>query len=113
LIRLPCAKPKLRCTPLSGLRGRAGESLDCYLKLACACVSFPMVSVHVGTVPEHAPLQLTNVAPAAGVAFSVTLVPTGNLAEQLPGQPINVLNAPFGVPLMLPLPLRPIDRLNT
>ena len=46
-----------------------------YLKFACACVSLPMVTLQVGSVPEQAPVQLTKTWPAWGVAVSDTVVP--------------------------------------
>ena len=43
----------------------------------------------------------------------VTVVPWVNLAEQLLPQLIEVPNSPFGVPVTVPFPPRPMDRLNT
>ena len=57
-----------------------------YLKLAWTDVSFPMVRLQVALVPEHPPAQLVNFNPAAGVAVSVTTVPSRNFAEQLDPQ---------------------------
>ena len=42
-----------------------------------------MVTAQVGLVPEHAPAQPAKVAPAAGLAVSVTTVPASKLAEQV------------------------------
>jgi hypothetical protein len=53
-----------------------------------------------GPVPEHAPLQPPNVAPAAGVAVSVTSVPPGYVALQPLPQLI-----PEGLLVTVPLPL--------
>ena len=83
------------------------------MKLACTLVSAAMVTLQVGAKPEHDPPQPVKLAPAPGVAVSVTVVPCWNLAEQLLPQLINVENSPLGVPLIDPLPPRPMDRLYT
>src|SRR4051794_13534242 len=84
-----------------------------YLKLAWTLVSVKMVTEHVGTRPEQAPLQPVKLAPAPGVAVRVTTVPCWNFAEQLLPQLMKVLNSPLGVPATDPLPPRPSDNILT
>jgi hypothetical protein len=68
----------------------------------------PIVNVQVEPVPVHASVQLWN-EPAVGTAVNVTVVPTGNFAEQVPfGQ----LIAPLLV-TTLPLLLRPTDSVTS
>jgi hypothetical protein len=69
-----------------------------------------MVTLHVGKLPEHEPVQFTKLNPAAGVAVSVTVVPCVNFAEQLLPQLICVPFTPPGFPVTVPLPPRPIER---
>ena len=52
------------------------------VKLAMTPVSASNATVHA-PVPEHAPLHPVKVEPDAGLAFTVTTVPAGKLAEQL------------------------------
>ena len=52
------------------------------LNVAVTATSVFPVTVH-GPVPEHPPLQPTNLEPAAGIALSVTIVPAANVALQL------------------------------
>lgn len=80
-----------------------------YLKLACTLVSWLMVNAQMGVVPEQEPDQPVKFTPACGAAVSVTTVPCGNFAEQLLPQLMEVPKAPFGVPLTVPLPPRPMD----
>jgi hypothetical protein len=47
--------------------------------------------------------------PGAGVAVSVTAVPSMNFAEQVPPQ-LMALSTPAGLAVTVPLPLRPIER---
>ena len=47
-----------------------------------------MDAVHVGAVPEHAPLQPVKVEPGEGVAVSVTAVPAASAALHAGGQAI-------------------------
>lgn len=76
-------------------------------------VSPAIVTLQVGVRPEQAPLQPVKLTPAAGVAVRVTVVPCWNFAEQLLPQLMNVENSPLGVPEIVPLPLRPIERVLT
>jgi hypothetical protein len=55
---------------------------DCSAKVAVAERAAFIVTVHA-PVPVHAPLQPVKVAPAAGVAVSVTAAPAANDAEQV------------------------------
>src|SRR2546421_10312 len=57
------------------------------LNVARAGWSAPSVTTQ-GFVPEQAPLQPVNVEPAAGVAVSVTTVPSASAAEQVAPQAI-------------------------
>ncbi len=66
------------------------------LKTAWTDVSRVMVTLHAGTVPAHAPLQLTKALPAGGVAVRVTTVPLLNCAEQAFPQ-CRARSMPFGV----------------
>ena len=50
-------------------------SLAVYRKTGLTDLSAVIVTVHVVAVPTHAPFQPANVAPASGVAVSVTTVP--------------------------------------
>ena len=84
-----------------------------YLKFAWTWVSRVIATLHVGAVPEHAPVQFTKRRPAAGVAASVTVVPWVNLAEQLLPQSIRVERTPDGVPITVPDPPRPIDTVKS
>ena len=45
------------------------------MKIAVAVLSPFILKLHLGAVPEHAPLQPANVDPAAGSAFSVAVLP--------------------------------------
>ena len=83
--------------------------ISLYLKLACTFVSPEMATLQVAAVPEQAPLQPVKLSPTAGVAVSVTVVPCWNFAEQLLPQLIDDENSPLGEPVMVPLPLRPIE----
>jgi hypothetical protein len=68
----------------------------------------PIVNVQVEPVPVHASVQLWN-EPAVGMAVNVTVVPTGNFAEQVPfGQ----LMAPLSL-VTVPLLLRPTDSVTS
>jgi hypothetical protein len=60
-------------------------------------------TVHVVADPPHASVQAVKVAPVAGVAISVRVVPMAKLAEQMLA-PLPQLIAPVP-PLMLPLPV--------
>jgi hypothetical protein len=57
------------------------------LNVAWTDVSLMIDTLHVGAVPEQAPLQPTNDFPSGGVAVSVTVVPWVNLAEHAPPAP--------------------------
>ena len=75
-----------------------------------------MVTLQVGIVvklqaPAPLPIQLTNLCPTGGVAVSATTVPWVNLAEQVPPQ-LMPLSLPAGVPVTVPEPPRPTDRVN-
>lgn len=74
-------------------------------------MSFAIVTLQVGEVPEQAPDQFTNSLPAGGVAVRVTTVPSVNLAEQLPPQ-LSVRSLPAGVAVTVPGLLRPTDSVN-
>ena len=63
----PSEAPRLVIQLVSELPG--------YLKLACTCVSFMIVTVQLGVAPEQAPPQLMNLALPEGVAVNVTAVP--------------------------------------
>ena len=67
-----------------------------------------MTTVQVGVELTQPLVQLTKVAPGAGAAVSVTVVPGMNLAEQL-GPQLRALSTPFGVAVTVPLPLRPME----
>jgi hypothetical protein len=62
--------------------GLTVSAKDCRAKVAVTELAAFIVTVHV-PVPVHAPLQPVKVAPAAGVAVSVTAVPAANAAEQV------------------------------
>ena len=53
------------------------------LKIACTDVLLLIVTVQVGTVPAHAPLQPAKVVLEGGVAVKVITVPALNFAEQV------------------------------
>ena len=53
------------------------------LKFACTERFATIVTEQVNAVPEHDPVQFTNVLPAGGVAVRVTTVPELNFAEQV------------------------------
>src|SRR5947209_17658823 len=74
-------------------------------------VSFAIVTLKVGAVPEHPPLQFTKLLPAGGTAVSVTTVPSVNFAEQLPPQS-STRSLPEGDPVTVPELLRPTDNVN-
>ena len=74
-----------------------------YLKLAPTFVSAVIVTLQVGCVPEQAPFQPVKFRPAAGVAVSVSVWPSWNLAEQLLPQLMRVPNSPFGAPVTVPV----------
>src|SRR5579883_1007110 len=98
---------------IGSTKGRRWESparqAEFYLKFAWAFVSEETVTLQVGFVPEHEPLQPVKFAPAAGVAVRVIVLPCWIFAEQLLPQLIRVPNSPFGVPTIVPFPLRPTD----
>src|SRR5215468_12118711 len=79
-----------------------------YWKFAWAVVSLLITTVQVGVDLTQPLVQLTKVAPGAGVAVSVTVVPGMNLAEQLAPQ-LMALSTPSGVAVTVPLPLRPTE----
>jgi hypothetical protein len=56
---------------------------------------------HWAAVPGHAPLHPTNVCPAAGVALSVTVVPSANAWVQLFGP---IQSSPLGLEVTVPEP---------
>src|SRR5262245_15021462 len=62
--------------------GMTVSAKDCTAKVAVTELAAFIVTVHV-PVPVHAPLQPVNVAPAAGVAVSVTAVPLLKAAEHV------------------------------
>ncbi len=80
-----------------------------YLKLAWTFVSAIIATLQVSNEPEQEPVQLTNFRPGAGVAVKVTVEPCWNFAEQLLPQLMSVPNSPFGVPVTVPFPPRPIE----
>src|SRR5436190_1425235 len=61
---------------------------------------FSMSSVTLPSAQSGSPLQLTNLAPGAGVAVSVTTVPHGNRREQL-----SLQSSPAGSLVKVPLPV--------
>src|SRR5438046_9653106 len=70
------------------------------VKVAVTAVVAVSVSVH-GPVSEQAPpLQPVRTDPAAGVAVSVTTVPSSKVDEQTPGQPM-----PGGLLVTVPGPV--------
>ena len=71
----------------------------------------PITTLQVGVELTQPLVQLTKVRPGAGVAVRVTAVPSMNLAEQLLPQSM-ARSVPAGVPVTVPEPLRPIDRVN-
>jgi hypothetical protein len=60
---------------ITNLYVAAGGGATIPPKLAVTVVSASMVTVQVGSVPAHAPVQPVKLAPASGVAVSVTTVP--------------------------------------
>lgn len=70
-------------------------------KLAPTVSAALTVITQLSAVPEHAPLQPTNVSPGEGAAFSVTVLPTGNDWVQPPDPAQSI---PAGLELTLPLP---------
>src|SRR3954471_6718473 len=58
-----------------------GEPPDYFLKFAWTCVGPDTRTVHVGSVPVHAPVQFTKMKPASGDADNVTDVLVGTDAE--------------------------------
>jgi hypothetical protein len=73
------------------------------VKVAFTLLETVIDTVHVVAVPPQAPVQPAKVAPVAGVAISVTVVPIAKLAEQM-FAPFPQLIAPPPL-LMLPLPV--------
>jgi hypothetical protein len=71
------------------------------LKVAVTC--WFMFIANVQGSPEHAPLQPRNPYGGSGVAVSVTEVPQGNEAEQMP--PLVLQFSPPGVPVTVPVPV--------
>jgi len=71
-----------------------------------------MVTSHVGVVPAQPPVQLTKCRPAAGVAVNVTVAPWVNLTEQVLPQSMADPALPASVPVTVPDPPRPIDKVN-
>jgi hypothetical protein len=68
------------------------------LKLAeTLCAEFT-VTVQVVAVPLHAPPQPVKVAPAPGVADSVTLAPASSLALHVPPVEVQLIPPPVTVP---------------
>src|SRR5580698_194619 len=91
MLQAPCGIGKLRSTPPCsmgppncplGLRvsttrhGGAATNCSGGEKMAFTTCDWDITSVH-GPLPLHAPLQVTNVFPGVGFAFSVTGVPAG------------------------------------
>ena len=78
------------------------------MKFACAVVSLPITSVQVGVELTQPFVQLKKFKPGAGVAVSVSVVPSMNFAEhELPQ--LSALSTPAGVAVTVPFPLRPIE----
>src|SRR5438067_1438116 len=74
------------------------------VNVAVTAVAAVRVTVHV-PVPVHAPpLQPVKADPAAGVAVSVTTVPSSKVDEQTPGQPM-----PGGLLVTVPEPVPAVD----
>jgi hypothetical protein len=78
------------------------------VNVAVTALVLVIVTVHVGAVPAHAPPQPLKVAPAAGVAVSVTEAPDGMFALQA-APPLPQL---IPVPVTWPLPLTETESRN-
>jgi hypothetical protein len=70
------------------------------LKLAVTVFAASIVTVHVGAVPLHAPLQPPKALVALGVAASVTVEPVGAFVVQTPGHAM-----PLGLDVTEPPPV--------
>jgi hypothetical protein len=70
------------------------------LKVAVTVFAASIITVHVASVPVHAPLQPVNVAPVAGVAVSTTEVPAVKSSLQSAPQAM-----PEGALVTVPLPV--------
>jgi hypothetical protein len=73
------------------------------VKFALTDLAEVKVTVHVGLVPEHAPVQPVKDAPGAGVAVSVTAEPVGRLTVQAEAPFPQLIPPPLTVPLPVTL----------
>ena len=98
----PIASVEIRVT--LGPPGAAGgvEGPEARLNVAVTVVAALTVTVQV-PVPEHAPLQLANVEPPAGVAVRVSAVPVVTDCEQVAPQlmPAGVVTVPEPDPFLV------------
>jgi len=90
LVTLPLPSPARTTVTATGAGANAAPTV----------VAVAIATVHA-PVPEQPPDQPVKIAPAAGVAVSVTLVPVLNVAEHVAPQMI-----PAGALLTVPLPVR-------
>jgi hypothetical protein len=73
------------------------------VKVAVTFRAALIVSVHVLVVPEHAPLQPSNVEPEPAAAVSVTFEPTARFAVQTVAPPPQLIPPPVTVPFPVTL----------